>query len=176
MSIGLKQGTVQIVEYQPEWKVEFTKERKNLQKVLGKLALEIHHIGSTSVPELDAKPIIDILVVSNSLKRDVFDKRLNSIGYIFRANPQRKGRLFYAKGPEERRTHYLHIAEKDTFQAKIQLMFRDYLRTHKQARVDYAKYKNQLAKQYPEDRMEYTAQKSTFIGKILFKLLSQEMD
>lgn len=172
-TIGLKRGTVKLSESQfLEWQKEYEKEKSILLDKIGNHISEIHHIGSTSIPDLMAKPIIDIIAVIDKLddyKKLI--KPLEEIGYHFM--PDRvfeiRDRVFFPKGPENNRTHHLSLIVKDSQQYKDNLLFRDYLRRHKSARKSYQKLKQKLAIKFANDRASYTEAKEDFITKILNK-------
>lgn len=171
--IGLEKGTVKLSESQfLEWREEYKKEKSILLDKIGNYISEIHHIGSTSIPDLMAKPIIDIIAVIDKLddyKKLV--KPLEEIGYHFM--PDRvfeiRDRVFFPKGPENNRTHHLSLVVKDSQQYKDNLLFRDYLREHKSARKGYQTLKQKLAIKFANDRASYTEAKEDFITKILNK-------
>jgi GrpB-like predicted nucleotidyltransferase (UPF0157 family) len=169
--IGLRKGTVKLSESQfDEWCEEYEKEKSILLDKIGNYISEIHHIGSTSIPELMAKPIIDIIVVINKLddyKKLI--KPLEEIGYHFM--PDRvfeiRDRVFFPKGPENNRTHHLSLVVKNSQQYKDNLLFRDYLRENKKARNNYQSLKQKLAKKFADDRASYTEAKENFITKTI---------
>lgn len=99
--IGLKRGTVKLMPHNKVWFSIFEKEKKHLKKKLGNLAIDIQHIGSTSIPGIPAKPIIDIAVGVRSLK-DVkkFPKSLKSLGYKLRKKGSTPHNILFVKGPE----------------------------------------------------------------------------
>jgi len=171
MKLGLKRGTVKLSESQyNQWRKEFKKEKAILLDKIGDNVSEIHHIGSTSIPGIMAKPIIDIMAVVDKLddyKRLI--KPLEEIGYHFM--PDRvfeiRDRVFFPKGPESNRTHHLSLVTKGSEQYKNNLAFRDYMRTHKKARDEYQKLKQELAEKYTDDRESYTSSKEMFIEDIL---------
>lgn len=172
-TIGLKQGTVKLSESQfIEWREEYEKEETILLDKIGNYISEIHHIGSTSIPDLMAKPIIDIIAVIDKLddyKKII--KPLEEIGYHFM--PDRvfeiRDRVFFPKGPENNRTHHLSLVVKNSPQYKDNLSFRDYLRKNISARNSYQKLKQKLAIKFADDRTSYTEAKEYFITKILEK-------
>jgi GrpB-like predicted nucleotidyltransferase (UPF0157 family) len=166
--IGLKRGTVILKKYHKEWARAFEAEKKNLQNLLGHVALDIQHIGSTAVPGLVAKPIIDILMAVKSLG-DVSSLRplLEKAGYEYRKNGSGNKQILFVKGPEELRTHYLHITELGGSVWQNDIAFRDYLRSHPKAVEEYQKIKEILASKYGDKREDYTAGKSEFIETIL---------
>lgn len=168
--IGLKRGTVKLVKYDQKWRKSFELETKKISKIFGKDALNIQHVGSTAIPGMLAKPIIDIaLIVPSLLKAKDYEKRLNKIGYELKKNDGRKERLFFTKGPEEKRTHYLHIGKIGSGYAEDMILFRDYLCQHKITAKNYSKLKEKLAKEYRDKREVYTAKKEKLIKEIIKK-------
>lgn len=166
--IGLKRGTVVLQKYRQEWGTAFEIEKESLEKLLGDIAINIQHIGSTSVPGLAAKPVIDMLMAVKSLD-DASDFRalLEKAGYEYRENGSDEEKLLFVKGPEELRTHYLHITRLDSPVWQNDIDFRDYLRSHPEAAAEYQKLKEMLASKYADRRENYTAGKSEFIRTIL---------
>lgn len=154
-----------IIPYQSVWPKKFQVEKENLQKVFGSTALEIEHIGSTSIEGLLAKPIIDIVVmIENHENADAFADGLAQIGYKFHSSSTE--RLFYTKGdPIE---YHLSIAyvNKGGFWPR-QILFRDYLRTHPDIRDEYAKLKTDLLLKDPTGIDGYIAGKTEFVQGIL---------
>lgn len=170
MSIGLKRGTVKVVPYRKKWVEEFEKEKTRILKVCGDKVIAVEHIGSTSVAGLAAKPIIDIAVGIERLKdAEKLLKPLKKIGYNFYKEFQRQ-RLFVAKGPDEKRTHYLHVMRYKGAKWKSDQIFRNYLRTHPKEAKRYGKLKVKLSKQYADDRQSYSDGKDAFIKSIIAKL------
>lgn len=169
MSIGLKRGTVQVVPYKKSWAKEFEKEKARILEVCGDKVVAVEHIGSTSVPGLAAKPIIDIAV---GIKRLKDAKKLlpclKKLDYHFYKEFQRQ-RLFVAKGPDEKRTHYLHVMRYNGAKWKTDQLFRNYLRTHPKAVERYSKLKQKLAKAHPDNRQAYADDKDAFIKSIITK-------
>ncbi len=170
-SIGLKRGTVAVAPYNPCWADEFEKERNKILKTCGKSIDAVEHIGSTSVPNLPAKPIIDIAVGITRLKdAKKLIKPLANIGYHFYRINQYE--MFFAKGPDSCRTHYIHVVRYKGAKWNNDILLRNYLRTHPKEIREYATLKNQLAKQYGNDRYAYTAQKDAYIKSVIKKAAS----
>ena len=168
--IGLKRGTVKLVRHNPKWRQSFQHEQKKLSEVFGRDALEIQHVGSTAIPGILAKPIIDIALIVPSLqKAKRYKKKLKEIGYEIKKNDTRKERLFFTKGPEEKRTHYLHVGEIGSGYAEDMILFRDYLYKHKGIAKQYSDLKESLAKKYQDKREIYTAKKEKLIKEIVEK-------
>lgn len=167
--VGLKRGTVKLVKHDPKWKQSFYREAKKIRNVFGKDALDIQHVGSTAIPGISAKPIIDIAMIVSSLqKARKYIIALKKLGYK-KKRENRIDRLFFTKGPERRRTHYLHVGEKSSGYVENMILFRDYLRKNKKAAREYAELKEKLARQHPDNRYVYTAKKEKFIKTIVTK-------
>lgn len=166
--VGLKRGTVAVVPYNSIWADEFVKERNHILKVCGKNIEAVEHIGSTSVPELSAKPIIDIAVGIKRLKdAKKLIKPLAKICYHFyRIN---RYEIFFAKGPDSCRTHYIHAVRYTGVKWQTDILIRNYLRTHPKEVARYTKLKKDLAKKYSNARYTYTAQKDTYIKSVIAK-------
>ena len=152
-----------------QWAKEFEKEKARILAACDGAVVTIEHIGSTSVPGLAAKPIIDIAVGIRRLKdAELLLPTLRTLGYDFYKSFQ-KQRLFVAKGPDDKRTHYLHVMRYNGAKWKSDRLFRDYLRTHPRAVKRYTKLKLDLAKTYPNDRQAYADAKDNFIKDCIVK-------
>lgn len=169
--IGLKRGTVRLAKYNPKWKENFKLEAKKIKKIFGKDIIDIWHAGSTSIPGMPAKPIMDIILAVLSLKMvSKHVKQLREIGYELKQNDKKiKQRLFFTKGPKEKRTHYLHIGKAGSAYVKDAILFRNYLIRHKNAAKEYTKLKMELAEKYQDERVFYTKKKNRFIKGIIKK-------
>jgi len=124
----------------------------------------LEHFGSTAVPNLSAKPIIDILIAVRSLAdaQASFVEALRNLDYVYWADNPKKDRMFFAKGMPpfgSRRSHHVHVTEPHGEMWK-RLAFRDYLRAHPEEAGTYERFKRRLAMEYQEDREAYTAAKS----------------
>jgi GrpB-like predicted nucleotidyltransferase (UPF0157 family) len=164
-NIGLKRGVVKLVPHNNSWKKLFEKERKNLKNILGKDAVEIEHIGSTAIPRISAKPVIDVLVGLSSMKNtNKYVKILEKFGYFYRPKfGHKRQHLTFAKGNESSRTHYIHLVKHRGVIWKRDLGFRNYLQTHPSRAKQYDELKKKLEKKFPNDRRNYTKSKSEFI-------------
>lgn len=168
--IGLARGTVQIAPYSNEWKEAYKQEENILKSLIGNYVLDIQHVGSTSIEGLASKPIIDIAVGVKTLKDvEKFKSILEDNGYHFRDNAGVEGRLMFAKGSEELRTHYIHIEVFGDKLWKNHIYFRDYLRLHKDLVDEYAELKKELGTKFGDDRGSYTSSKHDFIENTLKK-------
>jgi GrpB-like predicted nucleotidyltransferase (UPF0157 family) len=159
---------IKIVAYDPGWPALFEEEKSALADAIGDFVTGgIHHVGSTAVPGLDAKPIIDILIGVKSLdaSRPAFD-RLAGLGYMYA--PYRADEMhWFCKPNPSRRTHHLHLAPVDDKRYRDELAFRDRLRASPDLAQSYADLKRSLARRFEHDREAYTQAKATFIGEAL---------
>ncbi len=168
--IGLKRGTVALEEHSEEWTAAFEEEKTNLGKLVGNVALDIQHVGSTAISSLAAKPVIDMLMAVRSLADvSTMSTTLENAGYEYRENGSDDIRVLFAKGPEAKRTHYLHVTALDSSEWQNLLAFRDYLRTHPDERKRYGELKRKLAAQHPDRRATYTAGKKNYIDEVTRK-------
>lgn len=164
--IGLKRGTVKLVSYKKSWADEFEKEKKRILNKLGNRIVDVQHIGSTSVSGLYAKPIIDISVGVRRLKdASKLKKDLNSLGYKFDRVFQQQ--IFFAKGPDKKRTHYLHLMRYKGSKWMTDILFCDYLRGHKSSVRQYNELKKKLAKDFSNNRQKYSDAKDKFIKETI---------
>ena len=169
-TIGLAKGTVQLQPYDPAWAELYRAEEAWLRSAIGAYVLAIEHVGSTSIPGIPAKPIIDIGVgVANFEEAAICIEPLQRLGYQYRGEFGIPRRRYFVKG--EPRTHHLHMNEVHGPDWQQQIGFRDYLRTHDAVAQAYAERKLRLAQQFPSDRLAYTEQKSGFIFNVLRKAL-----
>lgn len=169
--IGLKRGTVVLKRHHKEWRRAFEAEKTNLRKLLGDVIVDIQHIGSTAIPNLSAKPLIDMLIAARSPSQvGILRPILERNGYTYSENgPDDEARRLFVKGPEERRTHHLHITECGSPVWKRYIAFRDYLLSHPEDVRAYESLKQELARKHAGLREPYTKGKSVFIAGVLKK-------
>jgi GrpB-like predicted nucleotidyltransferase (UPF0157 family) len=159
---------IEIVEYKPAWATEFLEIGSRLRAALGARALAIHHIGSTSVPNLAAKDVIDIQITVSSLEEDFLKMTLENAGFVWRNGlihdhcppgltlPESElEKYFVAKESGGIRRANVHIRIAGRFNQRYALLCRDYLRSHPMARDAYAQIKRQLARYFPENAEAY---------------------
>ena len=171
-----------IVDYNPAWPAMFTEEAAHLQAALGDdLVVTIEHFGSTAVPGLSAKPIIDLLVAVRSLPevRQSGIPALEALGYAYWRDDPAPDRMFFVKGlpPNGPRTHHVHIVEPGAaqdpplgeFSFADRLLFRDALRADPEEAKRYATLKRELAAQFPDDREAYTNGKTDYVYGVMQK-------
>lgn len=174
--MALKRGTVELKNYDPNWVKEYEEEAKLLKKVLGDRIIEIHHIGSTSIPGLMAKPVIDIIIVLKSLDNiEEIENLLKDYDYENRGPQGVEDRMFFAKGSEDARTHYIHFTTPNSETYYNQIYFKKYLIEHPEYLKKYCDLKQDLALKYPEERKKYTAGKNEFISNVI-RLAKEEYD
>ena len=163
---------VEVSPYAPAWADDFQKIKRELDGVLNGLVLSIEHVGSTSVPGLSAKPIIDIdVVIKDEAALPPVIKALQSIGYQHNGDQGIKGReAFDYEGKEHLRKHHLYVCAADSSELKRHMTFRDYLRSDPEAVRGYSRVKEEGAALYPFDIDGYIAYKSPFIEQIYKKL------
>ena len=163
---------VEVSPYDSAWAQDFQAIKKELDSALGDLAFSIEHVGSTSVPGLSAKPIIDIdVVIEDETKLPAVVKALGSIGYTHEGNKGIKGREAFAyEGKEHLRKHHMYVCTKDASELKRHITFRDYLREHPEEVEAYSRVKEEGAKRYPFDIDGYIEFKSPYIEGIYRKI------
>ena len=178
---------VVIADYNPAWPAQFAEEAERIGAALGNdLIVTIEHFGSTAVPGLPAKPIIDLLVGVRSLPeaRARAIPALESLGYAYWADDPAPDRLFFVKGlpPYGPRTHHVHLVDLSmsqdprlgNFTFADRLLFRDYLRVHPEEAQRYAALKRDLSAQFAEDREAYTNGKTDYVYGVMQKARLQQ--
>jgi len=162
MGPGLK-----VVEYDPCWIRTFEEIREFVLPVLSDLIITIEHVGSTSVPGLAAKPIVDMDVVV-STQEDVFTaiQRLATLGYVHEGDLGAKGREAFIP-PANVVWHHLYVCTVDNTEYKRHILFRDYLRSHLEDAKRYSNLKLELAERFNNNRVAYTNAKNDFVTEIL---------
>jgi len=159
---------VSIEPYRPGWPSAFEAERRLLEPAIGEYVVGgIHHVGSTAVPNLPAKPIIDIMAGIRDLDsaRPCIDL-VAPLGYVYAPYLADEMHCFYKPHPS-RRTHHLRLVPAGSQRYRDKLRFRDYLREHRDSRDEYARLKRGLAMKFPRDRESYSAGKTEFVRDVL---------
>ena len=168
-TIGLRKGIVHLADYVPEWEELFEKEAKRLLEKIADLILDIQHVGSTAVPALSAKPIIDIAIAIES--REVIPslvRSLTELGYTDRGDGGNEGGYLLVLEPVPGvRTVHVHVVEATDVQWRNYIGFRDLLRENEDIREEYGRLKRDLANKHKNDRRLYTAGKHSFIRGLL---------
>jgi len=160
---------VALVPYDPAWPGLFEQEAARLRAVLPPgQAIGIEHFGSTAVPGMLSKPIIDILIAVRSLAqaKAAFVAPIISLGYVYWEDNPATDRMFFVKGMPpygEQRTHHVHVTEPDGEMWQRRLAFRDHMRAHPEEAQRYAALKRELARRHAADREAYTAAKTDYV-------------
>jgi GrpB-like predicted nucleotidyltransferase (UPF0157 family) len=159
---------VEVVPFQDEWAEKFLEEKEHLIKVFAPYEVFVHHIGSTSVPGLAAKPIIDMLAESQSLEIfDQYARKLGEFGYEARGENGIPNRRYFVKfsSTGERLIH-LHSYQTGDSEIQRHLVFRDYLRMHPELAAKYGAIKVEAAKRFPSDIDSYIAFKDHIVKEL----------
>lgn len=166
----------EVVEYDPQWLEQFQNEKKILSNIFGDALLSVEHIGSTSVPGLSAKPILDILVTVNTLKiLSVFRSALMLAGYKTLGSYVMPNSELFVKEECGVRKINLHVFPNSHPHVKEMLLIRDYFRSHPQAVKEYAELKRLLVAKYPNDYSSYRREKDLWMKNFL-KTLKEEQN
>jgi GrpB-like predicted nucleotidyltransferase (UPF0157 family) len=162
--VGGQDAPIEIVEYDSAWPARFASERDRLRRLLP--GVEIHHIGSTAVPGMPAKPVIDVMALVEELDTPIAALVQNG-GYQYpdAFNATLSHRRWLCRPTAAHRTHHLHLVDEATELAR-HLRFRDRLRTNATLREDYARLKRELADRIGDDREAYSEAKSAFIERV----------
>ena len=173
----MTERTIIIVDYDPTWSDLFDRIAAHVSGALGELAIAVHHVGSTSVPGLAAKPIIDLdVVIASRAELPAVVECLASIGYAHRGDLGIAGREAFARVSEDPPcsdehpgwpAHHLYVCAADNAEVARHLAFRNWLRTHPADARAYAALKRTLAKKFPHDIDAYIEGKGDMIRAIL---------
>lgn len=157
-----------VVPYDEKWKNEFIRTGSLLRQVLGDIAIRIDHIGSTSIVGLAAKPIVDIQVSVKNLEPMNYKPLIESVGYIHRTDNLDKTKRYFRESEGMKRTH-IHVREIGSWSEQFALLFRDFLREHKEYCNEYVEAKYSLMKLYKHayERHQYVEGKNPIIWKIM---------
>jgi len=159
-----------VVPYDSRWPSAFAHEAELWRHILGPELVAIHHVGSTSVPGLAAKPVIDVMPLVRDIQQiDAFKPTLSSFGYESYGENGVAGRRYFTKGGAFHRSHNIHIYEPANPEVHKHLVFRDYLRTFADEAEKYAELKKEVALANPQDIDGYMDGKHAFIQDLLGK-------
>ena len=165
---GVERYKVRLLKHNPAWKDEFCRVHELLREIWGENAIAIEHVGSTAIPAIPAKPVLDVAVTVKSLE-GIDAEALICLGYedCGWQNAEKTRRLFVLRGENQISLHHIHVYQEGDPDFYRQIGFRDYLNAHPDAAAEYAALKESLAAKFTEDRASYTKGKSEFIGRIL---------
>ncbi len=157
---------VEVTPYNKDWPLMYEEEANKLRRIFDSAIIEIHHIGSTSVDGLMAKPVIDIMPVVRNIDRiDDFNTAMIDIGYEPKGENGLPGRRYFQKGGDER-THHIHFYEIGNSEIERHLAFRNYLRSHPDAVKEYGNLKKELSQRFPNDIEAYISGKEQLVSEI----------
>jgi GrpB-like predicted nucleotidyltransferase (UPF0157 family) len=158
---------IRIVDYDADWPRRAREELERVADALGTVAVRLEHVGSTSVPGLGAKPIIDMQVSVADIERlDDYVGPLERLGYLFAPDPAFPDYHYFARPHRRPRTHHLHFCELGSHQELRHLAVRDYLCAHRDEAAAYERLKRELVRRHPEDRLSYVAGKDAFMVEL----------
>jgi GrpB-like predicted nucleotidyltransferase (UPF0157 family) len=157
---------IEVVNYDPRWPGKFKRMRQRLVHALGPEAVQIEHIGSTAVPGLAAKPIIDIQVsVADVEDEDAYRAAIESCGFVLRY--REAGHRYFRPPPAKPREYQLHVCTVGSRWEREHLLFRDFLRTHAEEAAQYETVKHDVAGHHRDNRIAYMDAKQPFIAQML---------
>jgi GrpB-like predicted nucleotidyltransferase (UPF0157 family) len=168
--LGLRRGTVRLEAHNNDWALAYKQLAHELTAIGEPLGAEVEHVGSTAVPDLPAKAIIDVVIGVPADNKTRLLKRLGDAGYIDRGNKgDQGGHLFVAAPPEDQefRLAHIHVVDLGSDQWLGYLRFRDLLRADPEVRRRYGELKRRKASQFAENRASYTTAKESFISSVL---------
>jgi GrpB-like predicted nucleotidyltransferase (UPF0157 family) len=159
---------IKVVPHNPQWTAIFQAEAARLAAVFGPEALLIEHIGSTAIPGIKAKPIIDILVGVKDIERvDDLNESMMALGYEPYGEFGIPGRRYFSTGTTSvAQARHVHVFQADNPEVARHIDFRDYMRAHPDDAQAYSRLKEILAEKFPNDSERYTNGKSDFIRKM----------
>lgn len=164
---------IRIVEHDPAWASLADAEMRRIKDALGDLAVRVDHVGSTAVPGLAAKPIIDLqLSVASIDPVEPYREPLERLGYLFVPDPGSPDLHLFAKPPERPRTHHLHVCESGSEHERRHIGVRDFLRANPREAAEYEALKRHLAAEHPEDRLAYIEGKDAFMAALEIRALA----
>ena len=165
-ALGLRHDQVHLHPYTPLWAELYQQEEKQINIAIGHLIVDIQHVGSTAIPGIKAKPVLDIMAGVKQLEdAPVYQAPLAAIGYEYIAHAGIPNDHVFGKGVMQ--THFLHIVEYGSGEWTRNLYFRDALRSDPNLAREYEVLKVELARKFSNSRAGYTAAKSAFIRKVI---------
>jgi GrpB-like predicted nucleotidyltransferase (UPF0157 family) len=155
---------IDLVPHDPKWVGEFEREAAAIRNALSDVLLRIDQVGSTAVPDLPAKPIIDIQVSVRDIEElEAFVRPLERLGYLFAPDPDSPDYHFFGKPRERPRRYHVHVCAAGSGEEMRHLVVRDFLRSHSEEAAKYADLKRELARRTHQDRLAYIEGKEPFM-------------
>ncbi|MBQ2839992.1 MAG: GrpB family protein [Oscillospiraceae bacterium] len=172
---GVKRYKVELREHNEAWELEFKATKTRIKNILPEKIIDIQHVGSTAIPSICAKPILDIAILLKDIDKEVIEK-LVAIGYDYRGPREDNGNyyLFVLRGPGEISLHHLHCYDQSGKGFEQLVAFRDYMNTHEECAVSYNELKKSLAEKHKENRAVYTLSKAEFIQSVYDKISEEK--
>ena len=164
--LGVPKNKVILLYHSDAWAEEYCDVKEHFLKIFGDEIVAIEHVGSTAIPEIMAKPMLDIAIVFREMTEQIH-RKMEEHKYIYYGEVARGKYLFLLKRENGDSLQHVHCyASKDTTLFYEQIRFRDFLRAHPEYAKEYEELKKHLSKLYPDDRKKYTAGKQAFFEKI----------
>ena len=165
--LGLKRGAVALYPHEKAWETEAQATMARLRHILGPVAVEMAHVGSTAIPTIQAKPIIDIAVAVHDIKDILPYIEVLKQHNIFFHEGAVAGEVFFVMEDGDIRTHHIHIVKRNGTGWSNYISFRDYLNANPEKAMMYDEFKRKSAVRFADDRKRYTASKQEIIGQLL---------
>jgi len=163
----MAEDPIEVVPYRPEWPAKFRDIGSNIRQALGDAAIRIDHIGSTAVPGLDAKPVIDVQVsVASFEPMELYQERMLEAGYIWKSDNPELTKRYFREATGMERTH-IHMRVRGSWGEQFALLFRDYLRNNAEDARRYSEAKRDLAQRFRLEREAYVEAKEPIIWDIM---------
>ena len=171
MAADYKNRKYNIVSYDPKWKKQFEGEMQILSLIFRDSAIAIEHVGSTAVPGLSGKPIIDVLILVEDITiAETLNRKMEEMGYKSLGEYVRPGTRLFVRERNNTRLCNVHIFPKDHPHAKEMLLLRDYFRGHVDLMEEYSKLKFELLARFPDDYRSYRKHKDEWMEKLKVKI------
>lgn len=164
---------VRVVDYDPRWPAQAEAELRRIADALGGVAVRLEHVGSTAVPGLAGKPIVDLQISVDALApTERYAAPLERLGYLFAPHPSSPDLHFFGRPPERPRTHHVHVCAAGSEHEARHLAVRDFLRAHPEEAAAYAALKRRLVAEHPEDRLAYIEGKDAYVATLEARALA----
>ncbi len=161
---------VRLTAYTAKWKLMFEQEVQLLRTIFGDEIISFEHFGSTAIPGMKAKPVIDMMGIVNDIEKvDTYNEQMKSLGYEVVGDWGIEGRRLFRKGGDNR-THHIHFYQFDNPQIERHIVFREYLLAHSDEANRYSQFKEELTNKYYLTR-DYSPAKKAFVSKMENKAL-----